>query len=596
MPKKLKQSDYILKLTNLLHQFRENNPDKYLSAYDTEYKVVKTTPLFSDVDGHKLSMKEKLALLNFDRGVKPRKFPIVFDKARQLLKEYVDAGGDVDKLSTNDKLYKYIQFADFSIGNVSLSIDQRFILLGFPRKGVQISPLQRAKLLLDYYASYGGDVNNLKSGDYIYDFVKNFRYKVDGKQASLEEKFKICGYPRKPKREDPLLKSKRLVEEFVKNGGNVDDLDTKSKIYQYIKSADIRDENNKKLSIEEIFAAIGFERKTKRIRNTEEVLRTEIEDYLNGGGSFHVNRKSLPFYGRLRTFQQLLNRKGNDLTIEQTMRYLGYKQYSDLYYRFIDAHNIDRFCDDAGYIKMNEQVSNYFECCGEVIDLPPSLVVMLLFDRKLKNFMIEVDYISYVVSKLSEYIDKYGSLKNIKKNDPETYAKFRHIKNYLFTGAQRNVSSLETLKVLGFENVENYMTDILRNTDVSQDIISLKEKFNGQPLKRNNINGTTYIKIAINARRLGKSIHDYLENFGLDYTGTSKQDAFFKVKLDKYPYLDEMKEKRDLLMKESGISLENGNCKEEIFEKRVEVCQQVYQEFKDRIYNATDLSKHLGDN
>ena len=49
-------------------------------------------------------------------------------------------------------------------------------------------------------------------------------------------------------------------------------------------------------------------------------------------------------------------------------------------------------------------------------------------------------------------------------------------------------------------------------------------------------------------------------------------------------------------MQEQGITEENGYCKEQIFEAKVDACQQVYSKFKDKIFNfETSEIKSLED-
>ena len=49
------------------------------------------------------------------------------------------------------------------------------------------------------------------------------------------------------------IKAKKMLDEFVANGGNVDDLGNKDEIYRYIKSARITDASGNSLDVEAKF-------------------------------------------------------------------------------------------------------------------------------------------------------------------------------------------------------------------------------------------------------------------------------------------------------------------------------------------------------
>lgn len=53
-----------------------------------------------------------------------------------------------------------------------------------------------------------------------------------------------------------------------------------------------------------------------------------------------------------------------------------------------------------------------------------------------------------------------------------------------------------------------------------------------------------------------------------------------------------MRERKADFMKESGVSLEAVFCKEEVFEKNLEVSLQTYDEFKDKIHDVESIRGH----
>ena len=60
------------------------------------------------------------------------------------------------------------------------------------------------------------DVNELKKDDKPYQFVRRLHW-VDknGYAVKLNERFKLLGYDRKPKLENPIIKGARMLKEFL---------------------------------------------------------------------------------------------------------------------------------------------------------------------------------------------------------------------------------------------------------------------------------------------------------------------------------------------------------------------------------------------
>ena len=70
----------------------------------------------------------------------------------------------------------------------------------------------------------------------------------------------------------------------------------------------------------------------------------------------------------------------------------------------------------------------------------------------------------------------------------------------------------------------------------------------------------------------------------LNYKGISI-DRLSSMQVTEIPYLEEMKQVRDMWLQAKGYTKENGYCEEEIFEARVEACQYAYNKFKDKMFN-----------
>lgn len=531
-----------------------------------------------------MNLDDQIDVLLKTRGISP------IEKARKMLELYVENGGDVLQLTHDSKIYKYIKDAKIMMDGRRLSIEEVFDHLGFPRPSRYGKPMIKVRKMLEEFVANGGDVDNLSKNDEIYKYITGLR--IDGKRLSVEEAFSYFGFPRSPKMASPVVKGRKMLEEFVANGGDVDALTTKDELYKYIQGAKI-EVDGRKLSVEESFAYLGFPRKSKVVKDVKAQLVLEIEEYLKNGGSLHVTRKSLPFFERLRTYRRSLERENIFLTNEQAMKSLGYNQYSNAYFRFLELHKIAEMGDEEGYVDLDRTMQNCLQNASISSKLPTPLIVTLLYDKKLKSYFVEADYFNYVIQEMQKYIEENGSLKGISNRDPQLYQKFTHIKRYMFTGALEELSSLDVLKAMGFDGVESFLTSAVRDFDLKKTIEKLKEISNGGKLEMSDMSQTDYCYLNVCAKRMGTSLKEMLNVFGLDYNGQLKGDVFGRIKSSQYPYMAQMLQRRDELMEESGVRLENGFCKEEVFEKKLEVCTQVYQEFKEKIVVAqeSELSK-----
>lgn len=532
-----------------------------------------------------MNLDDQIDVLLKTRGISP------IEKARKMLELYVENGGDVLQLSRDDKIYKYIKSVKIEIDGKRLSMEEVFARLGFPRPSKYGDPIIKGRKMLEEYVANGGDVGDLTKNDRIYKYISGVR--IDGKRLSVEETFAFFGFPRRVHRwKSPIVRGRRMLEDYVANGGDVDNLSTKDEIYQYIKNAKITIDGNR-LSVEESFAYLGFPRKSKIAKDVKAQLVCDIDEYLKNGGSFHVNRKSLPFFERLRTYRRALEREGIVFTNEQAMKSLGYNQYSNIYFRFFELHKIAEMQSEGEYIDIDSRTQGVLQKAAISTKLPAPLIVTLLYDKNMSSYFVEADYFNYVVQEMQNYVEKNGSLKGLSNKEPKLYQKFIHIKRYMFTGDLESLSSLDVLKAMGFDGVESFLTSAVRDFDLLKTIDKLRAASDDGSLEFSDIDKLDYCYLNVYSKRVGTSLKELLNSCGLDYKGQNKGYVLGRIKSHQYPYIAQMRQRRDELMEESGVSLENGYCKEEIFEKKFEVCRQVYEEFKEKIVIAQEkeLSK-----
>ncbi len=382
---------------------------------------------------------------------------------------------------------------------------------------------------------------------------------------------------------DRIKEIKSLLKAYVDNGGNPSDLSKKDNIYRLVQNTKIL-ENGKALTLAEKFSYLGYPRPAKIAANLEDALKQDIATYLAQGGSFHVERKSLPFFERLHSYA-----KQRKISHEQAMKSLGYKNYSDTYYRFLGLKKLPEFCDENGYLHLDRKVNEcekmhiYLQSCADTLNIPMPLVVMLLCDKKMAKCSIETDYLEFAKSRILSYAEKNGTLVGFSKKEPAVYNMLRNIRRKVSQERDPYFSMLECLELLGLDYLENKLTNTpAKSYDLSKEFAKLKEKYGSRPISATDLSGSLKAKIAQNAAHIGISPKDYIRANGLNYKGFNAIKSLRAVYVNKYPYIDEMLQRRDEIMQEHESA---DLCEEEKFENKVAAVKQVYSEYKNKIAN-----------
>ena len=136
------------------------------------------------------------------------------------------------------------------------------------------------------------------------------------------------------------INGRRLL--VIKQKRSVNDLGVYDEAYNYIRNTRLYKEDGTLYNVEEKFGLLGYERKSRFSRDIRQELYDEISQYIAEGGSFHVERKTLPFYSKLRSYASQLRVNGKPASHEEIIRGdLGFSSYSDLYYRCIKLEEIE---------------------------------------------------------------------------------------------------------------------------------------------------------------------------------------------------------------------------------------------------------------
>lgn len=386
------------------------------------------------------------------------------------------------------------------------------------------------------------------------------------------------------------IEARRMLEAYIAKGGDVNSLGKKDKEYMFIKNAKIKDETGSYMDLEAKFSLLGFPRARARIKDSKQALIAEIDAYKQAGGSFHITRKKLPFFARLHVYATTLKRQGIEPSHEQIMKGLGYKDYSDTYYRCMGIFDLYKYRDENGFVdsyRKNEKVKAYISGLGRTLNLPYYLVVTLLADEKLEKCHIDTEYINYVKTQLQQHVKEYGTLKGLKRKNNSLYYRFHTLMKYYGDGSESVFTADEWLNIFDLSGVENgFKKPANDDVDIKPIMDKLKQQFGKSAIRCKNLDSKDYRIIVKKAVKLAIPIKELFRDYGLKYEGNTV-NRLSAMQVTQIPYLDEMKALRDNLLQEQGFTAENGYCKEEIFEAKVEACKQAYDEFKDKMFNFT---------
>lgn len=385
------------------------------------------------------------------------------------------------------------------------------------------------------------------------------------------------------------IKAKQMLDEYVAAGGDVNDLGIGNEIYKYIKAAKVKDKSGKRMTVEAKFEFLEHPRACGRSMDVKQQLIDEATSYRQAGNSFHTVRKKLPFYPKLQSYSKKLRLQGINLSHDQIMKRLGFKEYSDIYYRCMGLFELSKYRDENGFVdgyRKNETLKAYVSAIAEYLNIPYYLVVTLVADENIQKCHIATEYVSQVKSQLQQFYLQHGSLKGLKTKNKKLYYQFDNLMKYYADGDDGLLTKEDWLVAFELGGLDNsFRPSTKADIDIISIMEAIKRKFGERVITANDVRGD-YYKVVIKASRLGIPIQELFRNYGINYKGNNV-DRLSRMQVTQIPYLIEMRKFRDNLLEANGYTKENGYCEEELFEARVKACKLAYDKYKDKMFNFT---------
>lgn len=325
---------------------------------------------------------------------------------------------------------------------------------------------------------------------------------------------------------------------------------------------------------------------------SEYLLYVKALEHFENGGTLHETRKSLPFFEDMRNVIKKEKRHtGKTITNRDALERVGIFGYSDIYFSLLPIFDLPKFKDANGNVDSYRKDGIYagqYSQFSKILDMPESLVIQLVGNENLETSILHTDLVSYVRKSLQDYLDSHGTFINIKRNNPPLYELMRTVKNNLPTPNGVPMSMGRFVSLLGFSSsTHKFSFDTQEELDIDKIVskyVQMKDKTFDYEISIKDISKSDYHKLQEYAQRKNISFEELFKTYALEYKGGINCKHLKYVSVSKYPYIDEMRKLRDWAFED--YKNEHPDLPEEyLFERYVEICQEVYSRFKDRIHS-----------
>ncbi len=215
----------------------------------------------------------------------------------------------------------------------------------------------------------------------------------------MAEKFEANGIPF-TQRKFPLSERieivRKMLVQYVEDGGDVNDLKKTDKEYQEVHSLKMRDVSGRRLTVEEKFATLGQPRGAKMSRDTRSDAQEAIAKYLAAGGDIYIQKTKLPFfraeYGSFARGQRARGVTG-DFAFQTNLRELGF-DYSEMFYQYGKVLELARFKNSEGFVdgyRRDVKMDNFVKTSAYKLGLPIPVFVGLVGNCDLEGCYLDTE-------------------------------------------------------------------------------------------------------------------------------------------------------------------------------------------------------------
>jgi len=472
---------------------------------------------------------------------------------------------------------------------VSLGVDV-LTLKGDDELTKALRAIGKVKIILDDCAARNIDVSGLNKNFPEYRKVKDIYMNIDGKRVPIFIKFKLAGYDKKVRKAPTYEELKERLDKFVDAGYPIEKL----REFDYELYCDIRNSNEKnfeaKSKLFDRLKVLGYKKPVTKVENVEEELAKEIHNFKAQGGDINIDSGEFPFKQHLWATMKKYRRNGNPVSMEYLIRKNGAEEYSEVFVKFRKLFMLSDFRDEEGFvddfrkdINMNNIIDNY----SEKLEIPQSVIVMLIADEKLRRSFINTDVISFTKNQAREFLEKNkGSFSGISKEAPNLLNRLHRLRAVVESENGCKISTRDLIEYLGFEDVDEAFKPYTNSKEfnveeVMDKMLAIAEEQGGK-IYRKDLDDVEYRELLNYARRLGSSIFDIFMQYNIEYADYKKYKVFDYIFVDNYPYIDEMRKERDLKMAE--FDKQNPGMLDTIrFEFYLRICKEIYFKYKDKI-------------
>ena len=253
---------------------------------------------------------------------------------KQKATEFVANGGEINKLGVHDELYKLVKNSEIITDGRPLTVKKKFELIGFPRENKNKSFQEHVYSLHDAISKFveeGGDVSTLCYSDKLYKKVKNSKLGVNGSELTIEQKFELVGFPRKPAYNPikTLMDTLASLENYKDSQGYVDSFRSARQLNASLDTCSAVH----KLPVSLLITLVANQKLKRYALNVDryDYIKARLYDYISKHGNLvGIKQKDRRLYDLLcSTAKTYPTQDGQKISIAELVEVFGFGDYEN---------------------------------------------------------------------------------------------------------------------------------------------------------------------------------------------------------------------------------------------------------------------------